>query len=429
MQISHYYYLLISILPGLAAWIIYVKKQEPPVKRLLAYAFFCGLGLRLWMAGMVPPFEAPDERAHWAYVCYLSEHHSLPVQTETEGPLNQEYEYHQPLLYYLFLAFLCKGLGVLGVSGEGLFYSARFLTVGLWAFGAWFLYRFLEESDFLNPFLSLTAFLMYTLLPSYVFLSAMITNDNFLAFWGVVILYLLKRSNQKPLRLLGLGFCLGFAFLTKISAVFLVMMSVFYLLAEAFARRSLKRAFWESAIVLLPFLILALPHMIRNYLVYANITGLNVAMNPLALTGENSFMGALSSIQSSFWATAGRYNEISFYYPAPGVIFSYLALGGLARDFFGRRKPLIPLLQHPLGSAFTLSFLLLLTVDFFYGYFLQEGQGRFLFHFLVPAALLFASGLQNFLEPRQESSRTFLHWTFFFITYASSFAIYVAMVL
>ncbi len=393
---------------------------------MVLYAFCCGLGLRLFVVWVVPPFEAPDERAHWAYVRYLCEYHSLPVQTQTEGPLNEEYEYHQPLLYYLILALFCKVLNFSGLSGEALLYCSRLFTVGLWALGAWILYRFLEGSNFLNSFLALTAFLFYTLLPSYVLLSGMVTNDSFLAFWGVVILYLLKSCPRSIPRLLGLGVCLGLAFLTKISGVFLVMMCILFILADSFAKRSVKSAFREVSVMLVPFLFLALPHLIRNQLLYSNMTGLNAAMNPLALTGENSFFMALSSIQSSFWATAGRYNQISFYYPAPGVIFSYLALWGLIRDYFCKRSPLIILIRNPLGFAFIESFLLLFLVDFFYGYFLQEGQGRFLFHFLVPAALLFASGLQNLLEIR-ENAKTLLHWAFFFITYASGFVIYAGI--
>ena len=427
MQSSHYYLLLISLVPGLAAWIFHARrKQTLPVRQMILYAFCCGLALRLFLVWIVPPFEAPDERAHWAYVQYLCGHYSLPVQTQTEGPLNEEYEYHQPLLYYLILALFSKALNFFGVNGEALLYFARLFTVGIWVLGAWFLYRFLRESDFLNSFLALTAFLFYTLLPSYVFLSSMVTNDSFLAFWGVVILYLLKPCSRSLPRLLGLGFCLGLAFLTKISAVFLVMMSVLFILADSFVKRPMKGAFRDAGIMLIPFFLLALPHLIRNQLLYSNMTGLNAAMNPLALIGENSFFIALGSIQSSFWATAGRYNQISFYYPAPGVIFSYLALWGLIRDYFSKRSPLITLIRNPVGVAFIESFLLLFAVDFFYGYFLQEGQGRFLFHFLVPAALLFASGLQNLLSIR-ENAKTLLHWTFFFITYASGFVIYVGI--
>ena len=146
----------------------------------------------------------------------------------------------------------------------------------------------------------------------------------------------------------------------------------------------LREIFW----MLLPFFCLALPHLVRNHLLYGNLTGLNAAMNPLALKGENSVFLAVSSIQASFWATAGRYNEISFYYPAPGVIFSYLAIFGLLRDYFRKSKPLLTLIRDPLGIAFIETFLLLLFIDFLYGYYLQEGQGRFLFHFLFGSVVL-----------------------------------------
>ena len=76
---------------------------------LAILVLFLGLS-RLYLLA-TPPFEAPDEPAHYAYIRYLVDERSLPPLIVSSDPWEQG-EMHQPPLYYALAALAVAADGV-----------------------------------------------------------------------------------------------------------------------------------------------------------------------------------------------------------------------------------------------------------------------------------------------------------------------------
>src|SRR5437762_12724461 len=77
--------------------------RHRPILLLLPLAFALVAGL---YSLVVPPWEAPDEPAHFAYAAHLLDARALPRMVVGAGPT----EAHQPPLYYLLAAALMAPL-------------------------------------------------------------------------------------------------------------------------------------------------------------------------------------------------------------------------------------------------------------------------------------------------------------------------------
>src|SRR5688572_7628702 len=153
---------------------------------ILTTGFICRIAFLLF----TPTFYAPDEQAHFKYVKYLAEHHSLPIQTSLTDSSTNDWEYYQPPIYYILLSPFY-------LLAERLFQN-DFLTVRvlrgfsiiLWGITTLFSFKFLDSLNIHDRFLKIFVIAMVCLLPTYTFLSSVINNDNLLIAFGSAILYL-----------------------------------------------------------------------------------------------------------------------------------------------------------------------------------------------------------------------------------------------
>jgi len=417
----------VGALAGVAVWFLLQRRHRLgglPARRLLAAVAAVGLGCRLAFAFGTPTFYAPDEQAHFQYVRYLAEQRALPVQTSRMNDPTHDWEYYQPPLYYLVLA-------PVHLLADGLFHdraitvrALRLVSILLWGVTLLFALRFLDELRVEGGLVRATVVGMVGLLPTYVFLSSSLNNDNLLVALGGAILW--RAAKPASLRnSLWLGALAGLALLTKLTAVvFLVLfltVPVVGLLRRSLAARAWPHALLATSLAALSFA----PWAWRNQVVYGSVTAEEIANVPRRWDSmAEAVLGTLRYMQDSFWAVSGVYNNVAFFYPMIGRHLAYLALVGLLigvvlrRDRLRRALPVDRDLVASLALALAVNALLVFRFGLLYG----QGQGRFLYALLVPGALLVGAGLRMFTLADREDAP--LHLTGFFATYALSFTAY-----
>jgi hypothetical protein len=221
--------------------------------RLLALILLAYVGLAYWYSLTIPLGEAPDEVPHFTYVRYLAQHGRLPDTTE-------EHEAFQPPLYYVAAAALTfwieddpaapfavrhnayydvadprspKNL-LLHTAAESwpfrgwalAWHLARLLSIALGAVTVWAVYQLGRVLFPATPAIPLAMAGLAAFTPQFLFLSAVLNNDNAatasaaLILWQVAALLHDPRPGWK--RPLVLGLLLGLGLLSKASLAALV---------------------------------------------------------------------------------------------------------------------------------------------------------------------------------------------------------------
>ncbi len=414
--------------PALIFWILLLRRRTP-IRRLTTILIVVGATVRLVFVFATPPFYAPDEQAHFNYVKYLYEQRSFPVQvSRTDAPSN-DWEYYQPPLYYLLCLPLYAVTQVLfRAPPEVAMYVLRCVSIGCWAVTLAFALRLLRRLQ-LDDAVTCMVVAVLACLPSYAFLSSSINNDNLVTAIGAVLLFLLAAS---PLRWkpVVLGFVLGLALLTKLTAV-VYAFALAALLAVAYFNRGL--AFGRAlALGSLSYAIAGamwLPWGLRNLRLYGELTGEQRANIPFRWSSPPYAVRTIATyLSKSFWSVSGIYNNVE-YLPQLGIAFGAIAAAGLVWRAFAAQPQEVALSpcckQYLTAMAAAIALNFVLTARF--GYLYNQGQGRFLFPLLIPIAVLMALGLQA-LAPRAPGERVPGLVAAFFSTYVISFAAYSLVV-
>lgn len=222
----------------------------------------------------VPDIGAPDERQHANYVLRLTRGQGFPVLDPTDPNLIENYQAHQPPLFYLIEAGWVKAFGVdLESSSSG--FSARFpnaiigaLTVlgtfflGLWAF---------QRSD-----VGLVAASFVALLPMNAALSGAISNDPLLYCLCTWTLANLAKGCVEGWCMgiaIRVGLLVGLAILTKTTAIALLPILLISLFIGP-NKPNLKHVVACAAVLVL----VAAPWLARNQSLYGD---------PLAISAFN----------------------------------------------------------------------------------------------------------------------------------------------
>ncbi len=300
----------------------------------------------------VPPYEAPDELQHVAFVVWLADGQGLPVvEAQQPGPWAQEGT--QPPLYYWLAARLVGWLphnsadnlarvnpyAAIGdpqrpdnknrvlhdpqqerwpYHDNALFiHLARALST-LMALGTLLaVYRLgrLTLPERPGVALGMTGLVAFT--PQFLFLSASVNNDNLvilIAAWVLVLLVSWLHTRQQPGRpaLAGLGVLLGLAVLSKYSGLLLWPLAGGALLWLAWQARRLRWLLPAGLLVLGPALAVCGWWFWRNQQLYGDLSGLEVH---LAIMGTRRKLPSpvkawreFNGFRYSFWALFGWFN-------------------------------------------------------------------------------------------------------------------------
>lgn len=395
---------------------------------------------------VVPPFEAPDEIWHFAFIHHLATGQGLPVAEPQTQALWRQQGVQAPL-YYLTAAALTRwidqsdfpdlyrrtnphaAIGRPDATANRNYlvhypeerwpwrgailalHLSRFLSIAWAAVAVWAVYRTL--SALVGPEKALPATAFVAFIPQFVFISATANNDNALNALAALVLWRLTALWQRPVTGVGArrwlpwlttGVLLGLALLAKLSALGLVAVAGVTLLAVARRARS-RRLLVEGGVALaVPALVIAGWWYVRNWRLYGdplawNMWEANILLRLRPADGR-TVLAELESLEWSFWGLFGWLNVAFPVWVYRGLRWLALAVvigwaGAAVRLWRQRPRPSVPgaavLLVVWLGIL-TVSWLRFMRVA-------PAAQGRYFFPALAALALLFLAALWA-LPPR-----------------------------
>ncbi len=409
---------------------------------ILALIVLIYLGLAGLFALRTPPWQAPDEPAHYNYAAqvaqrgccptiqpgdwdsaYLDQLKSASFAPNLLGDLDLiEYEDHQPPLYYLLQAVIYR-VASGSLTAMRLFSALFGVGIIVCVYGAGV--RLLP----LRPQVALGAAAFAAFLPQHVAILASVSNDSLA--WLLIAMTLLgtiiylQDGAIKPWHL---GLLVGLSLLTKVSTLFLLGLVPLAILLKGWSRRRIPVA--EVLQFLAPALLLGGLWMAHNVNIYGfpDVFGLRqhdrvVVGQPrtaelIAQVGFGAYLS--SAVQTTFNSFWGQFGWMAL--PLPAWVYPILLLvtlicvSGLGLAWVRARRPSVGgegLKPSPTGKRLAVLILATAAALAFLAYvyynteFLQF-QGRYLFTGMLPFALGLALGLDTWravLFPRFEVGR------------------------
>lgn len=419
-----------------------------------------------YFAYATPPWQAPDEPAHYNYIAHIAKTGSLPVLQMGDFDLQRinilldtrfprklttaglRYESYQPPLYYILAT------PVYWLS-QGSLLAIRLFGVALGAVTLLLLYACLTVVFPGKSLIPLGATAFSALLPMHAAMNAAANNDGAAELLLMVTMLLLLRWMRRAFydepatpaahrrRLLWLGVSLGLGMVTKIYAYLLLPIVLTVVLLVAWLRPRLVEGHGEAVQiaprratlwaglrgvgwVILPAIGIALPMWVRNALLYGPTDLLAMRWHDDVVVGQvrtadwiaaNGWIAfgerAFSLTFKSFWGVFGWmgvfmderiYTALLLF---SGVIFMGI-LWALVRFVSGGTDTDMDMFQ--LSVLILFGVILLAVVVGYLGYnakFMQH-QGRYFFWGLLPISALVALGWREVLQPLQGAITGFL---------------------
>ncbi|MEW5956301.1 MAG: DUF2142 domain-containing protein [Chloroflexota bacterium] len=393
------------------------------------------LGLGGLYAGLTPPWQAPDEPAHYNYVRYLATETGFP---ELVGSCYNQayldelkarrfppdltidrvcYEFHQPPLYYLLAR------PVFTLTGGSLL-ALRLFSVALGA-GVVVLAFFIGQTIMPGqPELALGAMALVALTPMHLAMLASVNNDALAELILAALLLLLSRrlvagrtgSGRADLLLGGL---LGLGLITKMTVYIAIPLAAVTLWWTA--RRRWPDLFRPAAIIFGLALSIALPWYMRNAALYGQFDLLGLGRHDAVVAGqlrtgdylaEVGWVTYLSEfVTTTFHSFWGQFGWMAV--PMDGrtylflTLLSLLALAGLmafAHRILSSPPELGDNLRRGHRRALGLMALTISLMALGYGWYniaFVQFQGRYLFPALIPLGLFFSAGLSEIFSRRR----------------------------
>lgn len=376
---------------------------------------------------VIPPFEAPDEASHFVYAHDLLETGALPVIQNYETAWRTgRVEAHQPPLYYALVALLIaptersdfeeyivlnpfSTVGRVRVQNQNALLHplhpsgdtgtaillGRSLSAALALGTLWFVYG--SASLVLKSRRAALAAMLFTAsLPTFLYISASINNDNLATllfsagvFW---LLWVRDRGRISVRESLLLGLILGAAALTKLNIVILFGLVYGWLVLEALRGRLRGRQV-IGAMLVSGALSTALAGwwFLRNVQLYGDPLAVDATR---AVWGRGNVPGGLEwflfearGVWDSFWLVLGHFNirGDDWFYALTPLWVGVAALGVLWH--FARKpkaRPTIVLLLSVVAAV--IAALIYATRQ------INVSQGRILFPMLPAFATLIVWG-------------------------------------
>ncbi len=271
-------------------------------KRARTFLLIAFAALAVFYSVIIPLFEGPDEDDHFRYAKFIADHRALPVQLFEPGGGAAGHQGWQPPLYYSLVALLISPLDTADLDehllrnpnatfigdpaccGRNIYYHtgneafpwtrttlavhlARLLSVLFGAITVGATYElatvFLTGSRLSSktpsgdwvPFLPLAAAAVVAFNPSFLFASALVSNDTLLAAFASLALLTWAKwlvGQQAPSRKSAvlLGCCIGLGVLTKTTALGLIPFSVIAFGIAAARQRDYRLAVGGAALMI-----------------------------------------------------------------------------------------------------------------------------------------------------------------------------------
>jgi len=380
-------------------------------------------------SGPAPDVGAPDERQHANYVKHLIDGKGFPVLDPKDPELGENYQAHQPPLFYLLEAGWVKVSGAdLTSSDEGL--KVRMLNTligGATVLGVFFLglWAFKRED------VGLIAAAFAALLPMNCALSGALSNDPLLfclCTWTLAICALAIKDGW-TLKLAAIaGILGGLAILTKTTGISLVPA----LLIAAFLAKP-RADVKQIGVAALLLILICGPWLARNQSQYGDPLAMSAFNEAFKNSPSREKMKEVAEIQNpgkppelAYWVDWVGWSTLRSFYGAFGYMDIFLNEGGtfatsdkspnslyrmllaltvvmLAAWAFALRKPEW---QEHKGVNALLGVYALIIFLLFAGFNAKyfQGQARYIFPALGPIAIGFAIGGLNLARGRWQAA-------------------------
>ncbi|MCS6802704.1 MAG: DUF2142 domain-containing protein [Chloroflexota bacterium] len=367
----------------------------------------------------VPPWQAPDEPAHFNYARHVAQTGTLPVLQvgDYDGPYldllkasrfppalpidGVRYEGHQPPAYYVLAAPLTALAGAADPR------PVRLLSVALGALLVLLVFAIVRTLLPARPDLALLAAALPAVIPQHLAIFASVSNDA-LASVAVALALLLtlrllaqrQRAGEPPTprQAVALGLALALCLLTKVTAYVALPLALAGLLWAGGRRRTL-------ALALAPPLGAGLFWAGRNIALYGPLDPLGLARHDAVVAGQ-PLTGAftLATVRTligvgfqSFWGQFGWMGVLmdGWVYGLlwAGTLLALLGLLAFARDL-QRGRVVVDCAARQGLVVLGLLFVLVVAGFLWYNLRYLQPQGRYLFAAMPTIALALAIGLR-----------------------------------
>ncbi len=392
--------------------------------------------LAIFYSLIIPLFEGPDEDDHFRYAKYISDHRALPVQEFREGGGAAGHQGWQPPLFYSLVAIVISpidttdymehlwrneawaAVGDPSCCGRNIYYHtenesfpftrttlavhlARLLAV---LFGAVTVAATAELARTLlgdqRSLIALAAGAIVAFNPSFLFASALVSNDTMLAALSALVLLFLVRlltgkTNPDYRSAALLGALLGLALLVKTTAFGLIPFSLLTFGVIAWRRGNGRLAALGTMLMLAVITLLAGWWFVRNQALYGDPLAYRL-MTVSALFPRSGPLTLPELLQISLpwmWQTLWGGPTPGDFSPLLLVVGALLALLGLAGTIvFAIRNPGFEIRATLALLATWLGTMLIAQVQFIRTT-IGADQGRYLFPAISVLALFMALGL------------------------------------
>lgn len=389
------------------------------------------LALYLALGGLytmfTPPWQAPDEPAHYNYVRYLAEYGRLPVlhfgdyphrylealkaaRFPREMPIaSLRYEFWQPPLYYV-LAALVYWLF------QGDLVALRVFSVLLGAGVVIVVYRMLQDCfpSYRRLALGTAAFVAFV--PMHLAVFASVNNDVLAELFIILTAWRALACMARPERCTGWkwqllsGSLLGLGLLTKLTYYYVAL--PLFVLGLWWQQRNLIVIVRRHLVMWGVVLLLTTPWYLRNVALYGWPDLLGKLHHDTVVIGQPrtaeylSQVGWIAYLQSfltttfqSFWGQFGwmAVPMDARVYLLLGILSALAALGGVLALWDRTRWQ-----RETLGGTFLAAWLALTVAGYlYYNITFVQFQGRYLFPGLVPLGLFIVTGWRTILMRRR----------------------------
>ncbi len=399
-------------------------------QKWLFFILIVYLGIGSLYAALVPAWQSPDEPAHYNYVRQLANGY-FPIMepSDYDEVYRNEvissgfdpqydvsiitYEDWQPPLYYLLLTpvYIITGGSLLALRLASLLIGAG-VVIMAYAVGV--------QIYPLQRWVGLTTAVFVAFLPQNLSILASVNNDSLteLLIAGALLVLTQWVSSQNAnwrlpherRYLLIVGFIIGLALLTKLSAYLLVPLAGIALLGRYWGRWD--DIFPSSVLLFAPAFLMGSVWWGRNLIVYNGIDPVGTLAHAAAVVGQTrtaewilrfglngTLQRFLQTTFNSFW---GQFGWMAVPMPSwiyqPLLVFTSIAVLGLFIKALMGTSHQADSDSSPHASALKpliLILMLLLTVGMhvYYNITFVQHQGRYLFPALVPIGIGIALGL------------------------------------
>jgi hypothetical protein len=400
------------------------------------------VALALFYSSIIPLFEGPDEDDHFRYAKFIADHGALPVQLFEPGGGIAGHQGWQPPLYYTLAAFAIAPIdksdyeqhlwrnfaatfvGDPACCGRNIYYHtdsenfpytrttlavhlARLLSILFGALTVAATYGIVQQLAIGNCQLPIATAAIVAFNPSFLFASALVSNDAMLAAFSslVVLLWvrLLAGKNTPALKSSAIiGMLIALGILTKTTALGLIPFSMLVLIIVAWRKRDARLAIISNAVMLAIIALVSGGWFVRNQMLYGDPLAYRLmitsAIFPRAgpLTPPELFQISLPWLWQTFWGgpTPGDFAPALLIMLGAMALLAFIgmivfAIRNASRQFATRSSLFI------LGAW--LAFILVAQVQFIRTT-TGADQGRYLFTAISVIALFFVLGLHTLTQ-------------------------------